>query len=216
MKKALSFALASLTLLACASPPAIGYEPQTTPAERDELHRTTPIPATASIDELTSTTVTAVFDVPQEYMTAWFTELPLDKALPGTDELPGVARTEPLTEGPWGVKGARRRVVLKDDSTALEQIVEVELPNRVQYVVWNYTSDAAKYVEYGIGEFRFVRAGDKTEVHWTYAFSARGWPASWFLGGFVDGDYRDMMTKSLGAMKRLAEEGWRRRTEQKG
>lgn len=210
MKAAFSLLFSSLTLLACASPTAVGYEPQTSPAERDRLHRVTPIPEALPIAELTSTTVTVVFDVPQEHMTEWFVELQLDKALPGTEELPGVLRTEPLSSGPWGVPGARRRVVLKDDSTALEQIVEAELPKRVRYVVWNYTSDAAKYVEYGVGEFRFIPKGHKTEVQWTYAFSPRGWPASWLLGSFVEGDYRDMMTKSLGVMKGLAEESWKK------
>ncbi len=200
----LVLALSSQALFACAAPTAVGYEPGTTPAARDKLQRETPAPEIAPMEDLTSTTVEAVFDLPADEVSEWFEKLPLDKALPGTPEVPGVERTEPLTNGRWGTVGQRRRVVLKDGSTALEEIVESELPKRVRYVVWNYTTDAAAYVEYGVGEFRFAPAGDKTKVEWTYAFASRGWPASWFLPGFVNGDYRAMMEKSIVAMKELA------------
>lgn len=198
----------SLTLFACAAPTAVGYAPGTSATERDRLHRTTPTPQVEPIEELTATTVTADFDAPLTYMTQWFTDLDLTQVMTGTDELPAVTGTVMLSDGPWGAVGSRRRVALSDNSTALEQIVEAQLPGRVRYVVWNYTSDAASYVEYGVGEFRFEAVGDKTRVNWTYGFSARGWPASWFIGDFVNGDYRDMMVVSLKQMKDSAELSW--------
>lgn len=90
--------------------------------------------------------------------------------------------------------------MLHDGGTALEEILVSDLPGRFRYVVWNYDTEAAAYVRYGVGEFRFTRAGERTEVRWTYGFAPRGWPASWLLGGFVRGDYRDFMEASMVAM----------------
>ncbi len=190
----------------CSSPTAVGYGPGIRPAERDRLHRSTPIPKIAKMEQLTATTVAETFDVPLSFAQNWFLKMPLSEALLGTEQIPGVRGTTSLTQGEWGQVGARRRVDIKDNSSALEQILVCELPERFRYVVWNYTSDAAKYVRYGVGEFRFEAIDqNRTRVHWTYAFEARGWPASWFLGSFVRGDYREFMVSSLATMKRLAE-----------
>lgn len=209
MAKLLLPASLATILSACGAPTAVGYAPNTSAEERDELHRTSPPPEIASERKLRSATVTDVFDVPLGFVPSWFTSLPLEKALPGTDEIPGVSGTEPLTKSPWGENGARRRVVLDDGSTALEQVVDANLPERFRYIVWNYTSDAAKSVRYGVGEFRFTPEGDGTRVEWTYSLAARRWPATWFLGRFVNRDYRDMMEVSLQAMKSHAEASWR-------
>jgi|GEM_PF-1930574 len=201
----------ALLVAACGGPTAVGYEEGTTPAQRERLHRATPAPTVAPLDQLTATTVVADFAVPREFAVEWFVAMPLERTLTGTDDVPGVRRSVMLTEGDWGQPGARRRVEVKDDSTALEQILEARLPDAFRYVVWNYTSDAARYVRYGVGEFNFESAGDgTTRVSWTYAFEANGWPASWFLGGFVRGDWREFMTDSLANMKADAERSFRR------
>lgn len=199
---------------ACAAPPAIGYALNTSAKERDELHRTVSPPEIAFERKLRSATVTDVFNVPLNFIPDWFTALPLEEALPGTDEIPGVNRTEALSDGPWGEDGSRRRVILNDGSTALEEAMSSRLPERFRYVVWNYTSDAAKHVRYGVGEFRFTSEHDGTRVEWTYPLAPRGWPATWFLGRFVNRDYREMMEASLRAMKRNAETSWRDKREQ--
>ena len=209
MRKLIFLASLPSVLGACGSAPAIGYAPNTSAEERDKLHRATPPPDIASERKLRSATVTDVFDVPLDFIPDWFTALPLEDALPGTDDIPGVDRTEALTDGPWGEDGSRRRVVLDDGSTALEEVVDSGLPEQFRYVVWNYTSDAAKHVRYGVGEFRFTPERDRTRVEWTYSLAPRGWPATWFLGRFVDGDYREMMEVSLQAMKENAEASWR-------
>lgn len=206
-KRAAAAALLSL-LAGCASPQAVGHGSGPSTDELDALHRSMPRPEPAPIAELTATTVTATFDVPYAYMMEWFTELPLREALPGTDKIPGVQATEALTAGPWGEPGARRRVLLNDGSMALEEIVEAELPERVRYVVWNYTSRAARQLDYGVGEFRFQDEGARTHVEWTYAFAPRGWPATWFLRGFVNGAYHEMMEVSITAMKAQAERSY--------
>ena len=132
-----------------------------------------PTPVVDASDELTPTTVTAVFDVSRDVFAAWFIGVPLEAQLKGTDPIPGVKHTE-LLSGTWGQKGARRRVVLTDGGEALEEIIESDLPDTFRYIVWNYTTEAAAYVRYGVGEFRFEPVGDTTRVIWTYAFKPRG------------------------------------------
>lgn len=188
----------------CAAPRAVGYEAGVSAASRDALHRSTPAPRLGDPGELKSATVSAHLDVPCGFIRRWFEPMSLVDALPGTRELPGVERVELLTER-WGAPGARRRVVLRDETTALEQVVENELPDRFRYVVWNYTSAAAKYVRYGVGEFRFQAEEGGTRVTWTYGFQPRGWPASWLVGSWVQGPWRRYMEAAMVRMKELAE-----------
>ncbi|MBL4683026.1 MAG: SRPBCC family protein [Nannocystaceae bacterium] len=217
MTKTATLGLAALVsacglLGACRTTVAVGYAPGTAPTERDQLHSTTPPPHIAGPSELTATTVTDTFEIPIEFASKWFIAMPLSEALPGTADVPGVTNTVPLSEG-WGGVGARRRVEVKDGSTALEQILESNLPERFRYVVWNYTSSAARHVRYGVGEFRFVPVDGKTRVEWTYAFQAKGWPASWFLPRFVEGKFRAFMVHSMTAMKRNAEQSYREQSQ---
>ncbi|MEM6291640.1 MAG: hypothetical protein AAGA54_10255 [Myxococcota bacterium] len=152
----------ALALLGCASTP-VGYETGTPPDERDAVHRTTPAPRVEDPDELLRTSVRATLAIPVEQAEDWFFARNLSEVIRGTDSIPAIRGTTTLT-GAWGQPGDRRRVELSDDGTALEQVLENNLPERFTYVVWNYTSDAAKYVEYGVGEFRFEAAGEKTQV----------------------------------------------------
>ena len=192
-----------LAPLACAAPVAVGYEAETSPAERDRLHRQLERPPSIDPVELTSTTITGTLPAPIDFVRDWFVPFPLDRAIPGTEEIPGVDRTELLTQA-WGSPGDRRRVVLKDGGTALEEVVINEMPRRFRYVVWNYNADAARYIRFGVGEWQFTEQGDQTAVTWTYGFQPRGWPASWLLPSFVDGDYREFMESCLQAIIRGA------------
>ncbi len=198
------FLLPLLLLHACATPVAVGYAPGTTPEQRDALHRETPPPVVEEPSDLVAVTVEEVFEVPLSTVDAWFVDEPLEDVLRGTGEIPAVLGTVPLSAG-WGTPGDRRRVELADDSTALEQVLANEMPGRFHYVVWNYTSDAARYVDYGVGEFRFVAEGERTRVEWTYAFK----PKKTIYGGplrrFVESDYRTFMVQSLGNMKASVE-----------
>jgi len=88
--------------------------------------------------------------------------------------LPGVAGTYPLGNIPFGTPGSHRLVCLSDGSTLEEQVLDLE-PNQelfpVRYVVWNYTSQVARPIEYGVGEFRDSAIdGGRTHIVWTYSF----------------------------------------------
>lgn len=197
-----------LFLAGCAAPTAVGAQPGLSPEARDRLQTELPAPEVEAFEALTTTQVIGHFDVPATFVRDWFLALPLSVALPGTEDIPGVARTE-LLSPTWGGPGARRRVVLTDGGSALEQILLSELPDRFKYVVWNYDTSAAAYVRYGVGEFRFLDRGGETEVAWTYGFAPRGWPASWLLGSFVRGEYRHFMEVGMEAMAAAAARAYR-------
>ena len=156
------------------------------------------------MESLTSTSVTATLDVAVEDVEAWFFARRLEDMLRGSDRIPAVRGTVLLSQG-WGQPGNRRRVELEDDSTALEQVLDNELPARFHYVVWNYTSKVARYVDYGIGEFRFEPAGEaQTRVTWTYAFKPKKTLYRGPLRRFVEGDYRAFMSDAMERMREHA------------
>lgn len=157
-----------LVLAGCAAT-AVGEAPGTPPT----VQRATPRPAIAPDDDLRIARREIVVDVPIDRFVPWLRAAELATILKGTDRIPAVARTELLTPS-WSGPGTRRRVVLTDGSTALEEWVADELPERFEYVVWNYTSDAASYVAYGVGRFHLAAEGARTRVTWTYGFAPNG------------------------------------------
>lgn len=145
----------------------------------------------------------------------WSRTTKLEDSLPATGALPGVVGTTQLTPGEWGGVGARRQVHLSDGGSATEQILE-EIPGeRFRYIVWDYTTAAAKPIHYAIGEFRYrALDGGRTEVTWTYAFRLRPDRFPGFLGplgrwllkvAFLDRAYAVLMRETLKAMKAGAE-----------
>jgi hypothetical protein len=140
--------------------------------------------------------------------------VPLEGQLPATSRLPGVVGTTLLTKT-WGEVGSRRIVHLSDGGRATEQIVALEPGERFRYLVWDYTTAAARPVAYAIGEFRFLPAGeDRTEVVWTYAFRLRpdrfpgilGPLGRWLMRvAFLDGPYAELMRETLKLTKVGAE-----------
>lgn len=142
---------------------------------------------------------------------------PLETMIPQTRRLPGVTGVTPLTPGPWGTVGARRRVHLSDGSQTTEQVLESVSGERFRYEVWDYSTAAAKPVAYALGEFRFVGLeGGRTEIVWTYAFRLRGDVFPGNLGGFgrgllqrafLDSAYAELMRTSLAAIRAALEGG---------
>lgn len=137
-------------------------------------------------------------------------QAPLAKLLPGTAKISAVAATRNLTPAGFGTPGAPRVVCLADGSTALEEATDNQPGKVFSYKVWNYTTEVAKPIEYGLGSFQLeeIDAGH-TRVTWTYSFKLRGdrFPGS--LGGlgrwlfkttFMERDYADMMAVSAKAM----------------
>ena len=66
---------------------------------------------------------------------------------------------------------------MTDGSTLVEQeLVRERQPDRelFRYLVWDYTSESANAIQYGVGEFIHTAVGaNQTHVRWTYSF-ARG------------------------------------------
>ncbi|WP_257461559.1 SRPBCC family protein [Archangium lipolyticum] len=180
---------------ACAATP-IGYESGTTAAERDSLHRSVAAPVVEANAPFISHTLEAEIAVPPGVLLPWLVNVPLERVLPGTEELPGVERADVLSAS-WGTPGTRRRVVLRDGNTALEELLVVEEGRRFQYVVWNFTNDARRAVQYAVGEFRFTPTPSGTHLSWTYRFRGLGWPTTGFLESFVEEDYAGFMRAGM-------------------
>jgi hypothetical protein len=108
---------------------------------------------------------------------------------------------------------------LTDDTTAVEQVLEkTRTPDsyRFRYVVWNYTTAAARPLLYGLGEFLYTAQGpDRTHVRWTYSFELRRNRFPGFLGvtiggallkaAFLNGPYAKWMKGTLALTKTNAE-----------
>lgn len=107
-----------------------------------------------------------------------------------------MVRTEPLT-GSWGAPGSRRRVVLADGNTALEELIEDRRPDLYLYEVWNFTSAAGKYVRYAVGRFEIT--GDANT-----SFRPSGRVSAHFAGRFVHGEYHEFMENGLNAIRARA------------
>jgi hypothetical protein len=139
-------------------------------------------------------------------------EKPLEDIVAKTSSLPSVSGDYVLTPGAFGI------TCLTDGSTLVEQVLEraeTEGTFHFRYVVWNYTSEAARPVQYGVGDFLYADLGDgRTRVIWTYSFKLKEQNFPGYLGsfgrvlfrvGFLDRDYAAMMRGTLDGTKESAE-----------
>jgi hypothetical protein len=127
---------------------------------------------------------------------------PLQEAIRPTKDLPGVAGTFRLSEGPYGSVGARRLVCLTDGNMSVEEVLLTESNGdgtRFRYVVWNYTSPKFRDVAYGVGEIvRTAPAPDKTHVNWTYRFALeKDRDPELFRKSFLDSVFAEWMRSQL-------------------
>jgi len=143
---------------------------------------------------------------------------PLADTFHKTSSLPGVSGTYMLTKGEFNVLGSRRLTCLSDGSSVVEQVLESERNNeafRFRYVVWNFTTEKARPIEYGVGNFYYTdnRHGH-THVTWTYSFQLNrhrfpGYLRSFgdflFRVGFLNHEYADLMRGVLSGIKSEAE-----------
>ena len=139
---------------------------------------------------------------------------PLEDQIHKSDELPGIAGTFPLTPGDFGATGSRRLDCLTDGSSLVEQVLFSD-PKRFRYIVWNYTSEKAGAVSYGIGEFVYEELSEKeTRIRWSYSFALDESHFPGRLGAlgrflfrkfFLEGDYAEMMRGVLASIKAAAE-----------
>ena len=170
-------------------------------------------PAIAPVDQLVSHTEEVVIDRPLDVVQKEADQTGLSEGIRKADALPGVSGTYPLTPN-FGQPGSRRLVCLTDGSTALEQIIQKDRDGtsaRFSYVVWGYTSEKARPVQYAVGSFVRTDLGDgRTRVRWTYSFQLNRQRFPGYLGpigdcmfriGFLNRDYAQMMRRTLDGKK---------------
>jgi hypothetical protein len=141
--------------------------------------------------------------------------VPLESLVQGTGRIPAVVGTEALNDVPFPSPGARRRVMLADGNTAVEEVIENRPDGYFSYKVWAYTLRAARPIEYGKGEFWYLPAdhGQATIVRWRYSFKLRGDRFPGVLGPlgrflftklFLDRVYAEFMKSSINAIEQHA------------
>ena len=177
-----------------------------------------PPPAVAGPDKLVSHTEQITIDRPLAQVLASLDATPLAETISAAGGLPGVAATYTLTPGPYGDTGTRHMVFLTDNTTIVEQVLErtrMASEYRWRYVVWNYTTAAAKPLRYGLSEFHYTAQGEATHVRWTYSFELRKDRFPGVLGvglgglllkaAFLNGPYAKWMSANLAGIKARAE-----------
>lgn len=178
----------------------------------------TPHPPVAGPQKLVSHVESVVIDRDLGAVVAAVEAMPLSRRHPPASGLPGVVETVALTPGGFGPVGGRHLVHLSDGTTVVEQVLENTLtPSawRFRYVVWGYTTPAAKPLRYGLGDFLYAAEGDKTRLTWTYSFELKPDTFPGFLGvglggfllklAFLNGPYSAWMRAGLAAIKAGAE-----------
>ena len=171
----------------------------------------TPHPEVAPIKQLVSHTEEIVVAKPLDTVLSESERKPLKQAIRKSDSLPGVAGEYLLTSGAFGQAGSRRLVCLTDGTSTEEQVLlktQSKTHAEFRYVVWNYTTEKAKPILYGVGDFVWTDLGNgTTHVKWTYSFQLRRDTFPGYLGGlgdwlfrvtFLDRDYAQMMRRTLG------------------
>lgn len=185
--------LLSLCFAGCAGAPEATEAPGRAPS-------TAPV-RPAARDELVVRQVEFDVAAPRDRLFPAFLGAPLRTFIRGHGKLPGVVRTEALTDARFPAPGSVRLVVLDDGSTAEEEVL-VNEAGRLQYLVSGYTAEVAAPIRYGLGEFVFEPRGAATHVRWTYSFALREdrFPGSFgclgrtlFKKTFLDRDYADFM-----------------------
>lgn len=178
-----------------------------------------PAPVALPFDRLVSHSESVTIDRPLATVLRIVRATSLKDAIDRKSNLPGVSGTHMLTPGDFDHPGARRLTCLTDGSTVEEQILENRSGRRAaifRYVVWNYTTDRARPIDYGVGRFIRIQSGDgRTHTQWTYGFALKRDRFPGRLGGFgeflfrkffLERDYAAMMRNSLANEKARAEQ----------
>jgi hypothetical protein len=174
----------------------------------------TPHPTVAPAERLVSHTEEIVIDRPLDVVLDAEARTSLEKAIAKSSSLPSVSGTYMLTRGEFGQRGSRRLTCLTDGSSLVEEVLDNKRDKssaEFRYVVWNYTTEKARPVTYGVGHFvRTDLNNGRTRVRWTYSFQLNRHRFPGLLGpagnfffrvGFLDRSYAEMMRGSLAGSK---------------
>ena len=82
-------------------------------------------------------------------------------------------------------------------------------------MVWNYTTEQAKPIHYGVGDFQYTATdAAHTHIHWTYSFALERSRFPGYLGAFgdflfrvtfLDRQYAELMKSVLAGTRNAAE-----------
>lgn len=144
---------------------------------------------------------------------------PLKDTFKKSDSLPSVSGEYQLTKSEFGTPGSRRLTCLTDGSSLEEEVLESDRDSsshRFRYIVWRYTTEKARPIEYGLGDFHYVQLdGERTHITWTYSFKLKdhnfpgnfGAVGRWlFRKYFLEREYADLMRGVLNGYKADAEQ----------
>jgi hypothetical protein len=143
---------------------------------------------------------------------------PIKDTFKKTGSLPIVSGEYQLTQSAFGTPGSRRITCLTDGSTLEEEVLQSERDSnssRFRYIVWKYTTEKARPIEYGVGDFHFSQMdGGHTHITWVYSFKLKEHNFPGNLGAlgrflfrtyFLDREYADLMRGVLNGYKTDAE-----------
>jgi hypothetical protein len=194
----------AMALSACA-PPLVGVEPRLSSDERDERQRAMPRPSLEAEDAYESVAREIDVPVPFTALSAWLQSSEirgLQSFSVGTVRVARLERVEALT-GTWSRVGDRRRAVFADGNTAVQELVYVG-PDGVEYVEWNLTNDAGRYLRHVRHRVALTALGASTRVRWVSAFRPRPFPDGLLIRSYVRDDYTDYLRATLTAMRQRA------------
>jgi len=190
-------------LSACSAP--VDADPTLPLAQLDEMQRAMARPPVDPDASYETASVKIDLPIPLAAFRTWFAihggPQP-DTYLIGTASVPGVARAEPLT-GSWQKAGDRRRLVMTDGHTSVEEIIE-STSGRFRHVNWNSTNKTGRYTRYSISDFVFTGDARGTQLEWTYKFRPKIWIDGPLIRSSIEKDFRDYMNVGLLAMRKQA------------
>lgn len=197
------FMISTFQLLQSCSSTPVGYETKMSKSEQNLIHQETPKPEISDDHEFISNTEKTIIKLPPETLLGWLIKVPLESVLPGTADIASVSHSDLLTKS-WGSPGSRRRVVLTDGNTALEELIEYQKDRKFKYVVWNFTNEARFATDYAIGEFTVEEKDGGSSLNWTYKFKKKGCLTGLLLEDFVKNKYKKFMQASIKKIEELS------------
>ena len=204
----------TLILLTCSVATSTAAIAATVPCVPPPGFVDTPHPAVAPVEKLVSHSEDIVIHRPLDVVLDGESKLSLEKTIDRNSSLPSVSGTYMLTQGDYGSPGSRRLTCLTDGSSLVEEVLESRRDKNsghFRYVVWNYTTEQARPIVYGVGDFVTTDIGaEGTRKHWTYSFQLNRDRFPGYLGrmgdflfrvGFLDRQYARMMRGTLAGLK---------------
>ena len=110
-----------------------------------------------------------------------------------------------MLAGTWPQAGAVRRLRFSDGSTAMERVVDSDLPARFTYQVWDFTSDTGRDIEYILGRQELsANADGGSDLTWTYQLRANDPAKKPMVDAFVASNVSVLLDSSVANVERQA------------